>query len=349
MIRGANTYIVTIQSAVPVQKGQRSDLVRVWDLLTVIIASLLLAAFIYLLPDNPGRTILGLPFILFFPGYVLINTLFPDKGSLDLIERIALSFGISIAVVPLIGFGLNYTPFGIRLTPILLSLIVFNIVFAIVATWRRVNAKDPFLPFNPRTTAKSAWEQYEKESGLDKALSVILAIAIISSVIALAYVVIVPKEGEHFSEFYLLGPGGKATGYPNNLTVGQGASVIVGIANHEYRDVNYSVEVWLSNMTYANNITTVNRLYYFGSFEQTLSHVDPAIEGNWEVQWQRVYNFSVPFAGQFKLWFVLLLDEQPYDGALYTNLVGTEAATRFLNVINSDHSYTLNLNLNVGG
>lgn len=348
-INGANTYIVTILSAVILQQGQRYSLVYVWDLLTVIIASLLLAVFIYLIPDNPGRVVLGLPFILFFPGYVLICSLFPEKASLDLIERIALSFGISIAVVPLIGFGLNYTPFGIRLAPILLSLIIFNIAFAIVATWRRLNAKEPFLPFNPRTTAVSAWEKYNKESGLDKALSVILVIAIISSVIALAYVVVVPKEGEHFSEFYLLGPGGKATGYPNNLSVGESAGVIVGIANHEYRDVNYSVEVWLSNMTFANNITTVNRLYYFGDFEQTLPHVDPNIEGNWEVQWQRVYNFTVPYTGQFKMWFVLLLDGEVYDGPLYTNVVGTEAATRFLNIINSDDSYTLNLNLNVGG
>jgi hypothetical protein len=67
------------------------------------------------------------------------------------------------------------------------------------------------------------------------------------------------------------------------------------------------------------------------------------------VQWQRVYNFSVPYSGQFKLWFVLIMDDEVYSGAQYTNVVGTQAANRFLNILNDDSSYTLNLNLNVAG
>src|SRR5699024_12451412 len=35
-------------------------------------------------------------------------------GSIDGIERVALSFGLSIAITPLIGLLLNFTPFGIR-------------------------------------------------------------------------------------------------------------------------------------------------------------------------------------------------------------------------------------------
>ncbi len=35
---------------------------------------------------------------------------FSEKNDLDGIERLALSFGLSIAVVPLIGLGLNFTP-----------------------------------------------------------------------------------------------------------------------------------------------------------------------------------------------------------------------------------------------
>ena len=52
-------------------------------------------------------------------------------------ERIALSFGLSIAVVPLIGLLLNYTPHGIRLAPALLGLSVFTILLALVAYVRR--------------------------------------------------------------------------------------------------------------------------------------------------------------------------------------------------------------------
>lgn len=58
------------------------------------------------------RVPIGLLMVLFVPGYVLIAALFPKREDLDGIERIALSFGLSIAVVPLIGLGLNYTPWG---------------------------------------------------------------------------------------------------------------------------------------------------------------------------------------------------------------------------------------------
>ena len=83
------------------------------------------------------RIILGLPLVLFLPGYALIAALFPRKDDLDGIERIALSFGLSIAITPLLGLALNYTPFGIRLTPILIVLSVFTIALAIGAYVRR--------------------------------------------------------------------------------------------------------------------------------------------------------------------------------------------------------------------
>ncbi|MCK4735168.1 MAG: DUF1616 domain-containing protein, partial [Methanophagales archaeon] len=86
---------------------------------------------------SPIRIILGLPLVLFLPGYSLIATLFPRKDDLDAIERVALSFGLSIAITPLLGLALNYTPFGIRLLPILIVLSVFTISLALGAYVRR--------------------------------------------------------------------------------------------------------------------------------------------------------------------------------------------------------------------
>ena len=59
-------------------------------------------------------------------------------ATLDGIERIALSFGLSIAVVPLLGLALNYTPFGIRLVPVLVVLSMFTVLLAVVACVRRL-------------------------------------------------------------------------------------------------------------------------------------------------------------------------------------------------------------------
>src|SRR5207245_4585088 len=54
--------------------------------------------------------LLAIVLVLFAPGYVLVAALFPRDVEIDWIERIALSFGLSIAVVPLLGLFLNFTP-----------------------------------------------------------------------------------------------------------------------------------------------------------------------------------------------------------------------------------------------
>ena len=110
------------------------------DLTLVILLTLLCILFVLIPPINeisPIRIIFGLPLVLFLPGYALIAVLFPRKDDLDVIERIALSFGLSIAVVPLLGMALNYTPFGIRLSPVLIVLSVFTISLALGAYVRR--------------------------------------------------------------------------------------------------------------------------------------------------------------------------------------------------------------------
>jgi len=110
------------------------------DLALVILFTLLCIPFVLIPPLNEIsaiRIILGLPVVLFLPGYSLIATVFPRKDDLDAIERIALSFGLSIAITPLLGLALNYTPFGIRLSPVLIVLSVFTISLALVAYVRR--------------------------------------------------------------------------------------------------------------------------------------------------------------------------------------------------------------------
>ncbi|KAF5432751.1 putative membrane protein [Candidatus Methanophagaceae archaeon] len=109
------------------------------DLTLVILLTLLCIPFVLIPPlnESPVRILFGLPLVLFLPCYSLIALLFPRKGDLDAIERIALNFGLRIAVVPLLGLALNYTPFWIRLSPILIVLSVFTVSLAICAHIRR--------------------------------------------------------------------------------------------------------------------------------------------------------------------------------------------------------------------
>jgi hypothetical protein len=86
------------------------------------------------------RYVLGSVFVLLLPGYSLIKTLFPTK-EIDNIERTALSIGMSLALVPLVGLLLNYTPWGIRLTPITLSLLALTTLLTATAVTREQTKK----------------------------------------------------------------------------------------------------------------------------------------------------------------------------------------------------------------
>ena len=218
---------------------------------TIIIVLTILFVLIPPLNNSPIRTILGIMMVLFLPGYALIAALFPRKNDLDSIERLALSFGLSIAVVPLIGLGLNFTPFGIRLVPILISLSVFTLAMLMIAHYRRskLSEDERFeVPFS-HIYSPIKNEIFNSKQGIDKILSIILIISILVSVITLIYVIVTPKQGEKFTEFYILGDNGKAQGYPTLMEAGKNSSVIVGIANHEYMLTNYTLGISLENET----------------------------------------------------------------------------------------------------
>jgi uncharacterized membrane protein len=82
---------------------------------------------------------------------------------------------------------------------------------------------------------------------LDKILSIILIITIITALAMVIYVIVTPKRGEEFTEFYILGTGGKAAEYPTSLSVGEIGEVLVGVVNHEYEDVSYLFRAEMDN------------------------------------------------------------------------------------------------------
>jgi uncharacterized membrane protein len=244
------------------------------DLLTCIVLAAA-TILITLTPlESPALRIpLGLAMVLIVPGYALIAALFPRRTDLDSIERIALSFGLSIAVVPLIGLGLNYTPWGIRLTPVVISLAIFTVSMAVAAHLRRLNLppEERFsLELGPSMEYFKSELLADEKSRLDKYLSIILIVTIIISIFALVYVIITPKQGEKFTEFYILGPGGKAYDYPTQVLSGNKSTVIVGVVNHEYREVNYTLRLCLNN---ASILSKDIALAHNNTWEQPVSYV----------------------------------------------------------------------------
>jgi uncharacterized membrane protein len=108
-----------------------------------IVASVSAVLTAYLIPSNSPfialRLGLGLVFVLYLPGYVALEALYPasELGGLD---RVALSIGVSLVLDMLSGLALNYTPWGIRLVPILLLLGALTVCLAVLGLIRRFEA-----------------------------------------------------------------------------------------------------------------------------------------------------------------------------------------------------------------
>jgi len=108
-----------------------------------IIASVFSALAVYMIPANSPllvlRWVLGLLFVLFLPGYVAIQAIYPSAEIYGF-DRLALSVGVSIVLDMLSGLALNYTPWRLRLTPILLLLGTLTICLTILALARQFKA-----------------------------------------------------------------------------------------------------------------------------------------------------------------------------------------------------------------
>lgn len=208
-------------------------------LLPLNLLIIVLIAVIIFFPPNIVRTILGVLTMLFCPGYALISALFPRRGRIASVERVALSLGASIAVVPLIGLVLNYTPWGLMLEPILYSIVIFMFAMSVIAWFRRRKLLD-----EERFNIEFQLRIPRLGIGMpDMALSIILVLVILAALGMLGYFMVTPKVGQRFTEFYILGSGGKTTDYPAELAVGEKGSVIVAIVNREYETVLYQLDV----------------------------------------------------------------------------------------------------------
>lgn len=259
--------------------------------------------------DTAIRTVFGLPFLIFIPGYILVFALFPTKKivqGIDTTERIALSFGLSIAIVPLIGFLLNYTPGGIGLQSILLSLLVFNIIVSFIAFYRWNKA-----PSQNRIIFSFEFSYFKTKNKFEMILIIFLVLSIIITFSTIIYVINNPRTGETFTEFYLLGSKGEIVGYPRNLSIGEDGSVIIGLVNHEYKTINYTIEIWLIEETYSYNTTThtnettYTHMWFMDKFTQSLKSISFTNDKDWKSQWEYNYTFQIKRRGEYKLTFLL--------------------------------------------
>ncbi|MGI5970635.1 MAG: DUF1616 domain-containing protein [Oscillospiraceae bacterium] len=197
-----------------------------------IILSFSFAAF-----NTSIRAVILIPYALVLPGYLVTAVLFPKADRLNGLARLGLSFGLSIIIVPLIGLLNNYI-WGVQLLPVLISLTVFNLLFAVLgwAFRKRIPEKERFLF---RISIKK-WLEKPKSTKIICLSVLITALLVFGTAV---YTISVPKNFESFTEFYIIGQHGLASDYPTGLQAGQYGSVGLVIKSSEHKETTYRIEI----------------------------------------------------------------------------------------------------------
>ncbi len=283
-----------------IDRGLDLLLAVAWALGTVLVVLLLSSL-------EPLRIVLGVPFVLLLPGYSLVAALYPRRDDLQVPERLALSSGLSIAAVILIGLALNYSPWGIRLEPILAFVTLFVVLAAAAAAFRRglLPAEEAFgLASDVRLP------RWPKLRPID-ALAGMALLAFLASLGGGVYFVAASGEGpEGFTEFYVLGSGGKAEDYPGLVKAGEQATAVLGLVNREGRDTAYQIAVMLDG--------------------ETTDDIDGVVLGNGE-RWEKTVALVPTRAGNSQMAEFLLYKDgggEPYRSLhLWLDVEGTAAET----------------------
>lgn len=181
-------------------------------------------------------------------GGAVTDRLFPGE-SIDGIERVALSVGLSISIVPLVGLVLSASPWGLRTGPVVASVCGLTLAATAVAARRR-----RALPPDERFAVPYREWYAAARSGLlapdsrgDLALNVVLSASVVVAAASVGYAVAGPTPGERFTELYLLSEDESgelvADEYPTEFVRGEPGSLVVGVDNHEGRPVDYTLVV----------------------------------------------------------------------------------------------------------
>jgi uncharacterized membrane protein len=273
-----------------------------------MIISLFIVPITILNLNDTLKIFFGLIFLLFIPGYLILYTLFPTKKinkGINFIERIALSFGISLAIVALIGTILYYLAGKINSESALISIFIFEMSFGFISIYRWFKTiPEERLVFSINLSLLVLKNNLKIKSKLDKLLIIVLIILILLTITIFIFIITTPIQHEKYTSFNILSSDRSTTNYPNNINAGENTTIIIGVTNHEYKTIDYTIEIWLINQTINfnkttnENIITYNNAWFLDKINVTLNHTNIKIDKEWESQWEYNYNFNITKKGE---------------------------------------------------
>ena len=238
------------------------------------------------------RAAIALPLVLLVPGYVLTAYLFPRRCSVtdgrnsELVsdrpglssagirravaarpiswtERLALSFGMSLALVPLLGLVIAPVAGSLSLEPVLVGLNLFILFWVVAGVVRRNGLPaDERLRLPYRRWGGAVREAaYGGQHPIDRVISVFVLVTVLVSVVTMGFVLLAPQHGESYTSTTLLTERADGTltasGYPSQFTAGQGEDLVLQIENSEDVETSYTVIVELQQVTNEEGSLTV--------------------------------------------------------------------------------------------
>ncbi|MDG5776826.1 DUF1616 domain-containing protein [Haloarculaceae archaeon H-GB1-1] len=279
---------------------------------------------------QPLRGVIGLPILVFLPGYALVAALFPRRavsgdthasrhrfqdvaeGAIDWVERVTLSFGMSVALLPLLGIALSLTGFGYSTSTILGTLNAVIFVGLLVGVFRRykVPESERFTVSLSRGTSTAA-ESLFGGSTLETTLSIAVVGMILVASGALGFALMAPGDGESYTTMSLVTENETGeyvtAGYPSDLATGESGSLVVGVTNHEDREVSYTLVAELQRVERADGDVTVES-------EQRLDRETQTVADN--ETWYSDQVVRANSAGEYRVVYLLYRDDEPAEPSI---------------------------------
>lgn len=259
----------------------------------------------------PGRELMGIVAVGLVPGYALVllglsilnrrsfvAPWVPDdldhRGIGFLVERLVLGLGVSLCVLPLVGFAIEFSPAAITGSILLGILGAISSIAGIGAIMlSRNRAKSLNVPVGRPQTA----------------MQLVIIIGFVVVIGGVGAAALTADHGEPHTEFSLTTVDTEtgehvAAGYPQEISGGERATVHVGITNNEREPTNYTVMVVLQDL----EGDAVTRAAEIESFTVELEDGET---------WRDEREIDPPFAGEdLRVTYLLFDDEHDEDPAI---------------------------------
>lgn len=210
-----------------------------------------------------GKIALGVPLLLVFPGYVVLQVLLqtstfrtadgaetrPLTESMSGLVSLAVGIGFSIVLVPIVVRGVMFL-FGYSRTNVVVAVAIFTILFATVGSYR----SRAISGVERRSLGTMVWRlfgrtrsYFNKDTKFGLLTSIVLVVSVLFFLSTIGFALTGDTASEPNTEFYLLteNESGElvASEYPATVDEARSTVLVAGVNNNEHETITYTMVV----------------------------------------------------------------------------------------------------------